>query len=440
MSPIYVANVLSPMPVASYIPGMARARHGSYLFKRPGSENWYVKLRSPTGRVEKSLGTSDYREADAKAGPLIAAHKAALQAARPRVETTWEREYEPGLHTGLNGERIYATPSELHYLDETPIRIEPNGVTVRRLIARGPLSAKQEFTMLDAAHGDAPRPKAPTKNGDDAILDTYLSHRNIAGRFRQEAEATWALYKKLTNSKPLKDATRDDGRLLVKHFAPRNKTATIAKKLGWLRAAVELAIDEGKLTFNPFAKVVAEGDDELRRKPLTDEDMAVCKQNLTERSESGKFKLSESDQLLFRVLATTGMRLGEAFQIDGEQIEREIRYCFVGTKTEASRRRVPFPADLLPYLPTKISGPLFTGNPKAASKRLNDFLDDCGLTDPSIVVHSLRHRAADRLRAYECPIDVRRAILGHEDSSVSEGYGEGFPVKILREWIDKIGF
>ena len=134
------------------------------------------------------------------------------------------------------------------------------------------------------------------------------------------------------------------------------------------------------------------------------------------------------------------MRLGEAFQIDGEQIEREIRYCFVGTKTEASRRRVPFPADLLPYLPTKISGPLFTGNPKAASKRLNDFLDDCGLTDPSIVVHSLRHRAADRLRAYECPIDVRRAILGHEDSSVSEGYGEGFPVKILREWIDKIGF
>jgi hypothetical protein len=157
MSPMYVANVLSPMPVASYIPGMARARHGSYLFKRPGSENWYVKLRSPTGRVEKSLGTSDYREADAKAGPLIAAHKAALQAARPRVETTWEREYEPGLHTGLNGERIYATPTELHYLDETPIRIEPNGVTVRRLIARGPLSAKQEFTMLDAAHSDASR-------------------------------------------------------------------------------------------------------------------------------------------------------------------------------------------------------------------------------------------------------------------------------------------
>jgi hypothetical protein len=205
MSPVYVAITLPPMPVASYIPGMARPRHGSYLFKRPGSGNWYVKLRSPTGRVEKSLGTSDYREADAKAGPLIAAHKAALQAARPRIVTTFEREYEPGLHTGLDGERIYATTNELHFLDETPVRIVPNGVTVRRLVG-GPLSAKREFEALDEAYDE--RPTVPRKNGDDAILDTYLSHRNIAGRFRHEAEATWALYKKLTNKAAQRRNTR----------------------------------------------------------------------------------------------------------------------------------------------------------------------------------------------------------------------------------------
>ena len=34
----------------------ARARHGSYIFQRPSSVNWYIKLRSPGGkRIEKSL-------------------------------------------------------------------------------------------------------------------------------------------------------------------------------------------------------------------------------------------------------------------------------------------------------------------------------------------------------------------------------------------------
>jgi hypothetical protein len=36
--------------------------------------------------------------------------------------------------------------------------------------------------------------------------------------------------------------------------------------------------------------------------------------------------------------------------------------------------------------------------------------------------------------------DVCWAILGHEEKMVAAGYGEGFPLKMLREWIDKIGF
>jgi hypothetical protein len=38
---------------------MARARHGSYLFKRDGSDKWWIKLRSGGQRIEKSLGTAD---------------------------------------------------------------------------------------------------------------------------------------------------------------------------------------------------------------------------------------------------------------------------------------------------------------------------------------------------------------------------------------------
>ena len=37
---------------------------------------------------------------------MIAEHKAALLAARPRLEATWQHEYEPGLHVGPDGGRI----------------------------------------------------------------------------------------------------------------------------------------------------------------------------------------------------------------------------------------------------------------------------------------------------------------------------------------------
>ena len=114
-----------------------------------------------------------------------------------------------------------------------------------------------------------------------------------------------------------------------------------------------------------------------------------------------------------------------------------------GKKTEQSLRRVPLPAAVLPYLPKSIKGPLFKSNyadpADMASKRLNRFLDDCGIADPRKVVHSLRHRAQDRLRAAGCPEDIRWAMLGHEEKTVAEGYGEGFPVPMLRKWIDKIG-
>ena len=51
-----------------------------------------------------------------------------------------------------------------------------------------------------------------------------------------------------------------------------------------------------------------------------------------------------------------------------------------------------------------------------------------------------RVQAKDRLRAVECPEDIRWAILGHEERTVAAGYGEGFSLPVLRKWIDKIGF
>jgi integrase len=80
------------------------------------------------------------------------------------------------------------------------------------------------------------------------------------------------------------------------------------------------------------------------------------------------------------------------------------------------------------------------GVSKIMGKDLNRFIRRVGIIDERKVLHSLRHRAASRLRAAKCPPDVRYQLLGHEITTVAEDYGEGFPVPILKEWIDKISW
>jgi integrase len=409
-------------------------RQTDYLFLRPGSRNWHIKLQFPGHRVEKSLRTSDRREAEVRALPMIADHKAKLLATRPRIEPTWQHQYKPGReHVGPDGGRIIATERELIHLDAEGriVGQSSNGEPAYQLVGLERRLGLPFPVLIEVT--EKVRPTVAVKNSDDAIFETYLKHANVTGYYEREARAVWALYKQLADSKPLKDATRDDGRKVVGYFENQNiKSATIKKKVGWLTAAVNLAIKEGRLKFNPFSSIVPKRDDKQKRLPLDEADIKNAKRNLD--------RLDESDALLFRLLACTGMRLSEAFEIDSEWKESGCRYVIVGKKTEQSLRRVPLPAGMLAHLPKSIKGPLFQGDARTASKRLNRFLNEIGIADPRKVVHSLRHRAQDRLRAAGCPEDCRWAILGHEEKTVAAGYGEGFPVPLLKRWIDKISF
>jgi integrase len=421
---------------------VAMTRKTDYLFQRPGSSMWWIKLQSPGKRVEKSLRTSDRKEAEIIALPMIAHHKAALLAARPRFETAWRYEYEPSadLQNGPNRERVAASATELKFYgpDGKLLRTTPNGGPTFRIVN---LQHRLGIPFVDErmiAFTEVAGARAKPKTDDDKVLETYIEHRKITGYIEREARDVWALFKTLTDGKPLKDCDRDDGRKLVAHFEAQGlKSATIEKKIAWLNAAVNLAIKEGRLKFNPFASIVPRVRDKTRRLPLADADIKAIKRNLA--------RLDKADQLLVRLLASTGMRLSEAFEIDGEEKERGVRYVIVGKKTEQSLRRVPLPAAVLPHLPKSITGPLFDRSKNAdpsdaASKRLNRFLDDCGIVDKRKVVHSFRHRAQDRLRAAECPEDIRWSILGHEEETVADSYGTGFSVPQLKKWIDKIGF
>jgi len=429
-----------------------------YLFQRGGI--WYVKTQGAK-RVERSLRTSDKAHAKVLAAPFIAAHQRELAARAPRAESLWTPRFEPRLapYAGTNGEQIVAGPRELAIYDAAGVllRTEPNGGPVVRIVTSDnrAIPADVEFTMFDGA---APR-GVVTKTDDDAILDAYLEFRGVTGFPRKEAQDAWALFRTLTNGKPFKQCTWDDGRALVAYYeaqTPKPKTATIHKRLVRLNGAVNWAKQRGKLPadfVNPFAGVVAkEGDDSQERVPLDAADLKACQtaidpKSITAANPKGETfwsKLRPADQLLFRVLCTTGMRLSEAFQIKSEETLQGIRFCEVVSRkgkvgSKPTVRRVPFPVHLIDYLPNPITGPLFTGTPNDASHRLNAFLRACGIDKDAKgkpkTLHSLRHRAISLLEEHECPDHINRRLFGHATDE-HEGYVK--VIKVLKKWIDLI--
>ena len=235
-------------------------RKTDWIFQRPQSSNFYVRLRDDKGRrFVQSLGTTDRREAEIKALPLIAEHKARMLAARPRIETVWKHALEPGRkHVGDDGGEIVATEKELIYIGHNGvvIKTEPNGGLAHQLVSRNPLtlhSVVQAILTSDAEAfgGPVERPAVAVKNSDDALLETYLKHNGIDGLREKQARDIWHVFKSVVN-KPIKECTRDDGRAIIAHLEEQAggeiKSATLRRRMVPLVATVNLAIDEGKLT------------------------------------------------------------------------------------------------------------------------------------------------------------------------------------------------
>jgi len=438
-----------PMPLIDCYYWLSVNRFGRfsmrYLFKRKGSDNWYVRLQPPGQKaVEKSLGTSDLKLAEITAMPMIRQYKTLMyqrrQARLPRLTAQWLPAYAPGMHEGF-----FATERELRDLTTGAV-IGPNGFPAE-ILTPAPLHGPS-FEAYDAAKA---RSTLAIKNNDDDLLETYLQHNGITGLRERQARDIWHIFKTVVN-KPLKQCTRDDGRALVAYLEEQAggeiKSATLRRRMVPLVATVNLAIAEGKLQFNAFSSVVPVRDDEDERDPFTEDDMALMRANL--------HRLSESDQLLVRVLATTGVRRGEAFEIDHEEVEDGIRFVTIGTKTAHSERRIPFPADLLPYLPPRITDRLITGRMDSAGKRLGKWMEDIGIAGiaeadkaadlDKAPMHSFRHRAARRLRAIPDE-SLREAIGGWANGKkkkTSRKYGNkhgaGYPLSVLKDAIDRIGF
>jgi hypothetical protein len=109
---------------------------------------------------------------------------------------------------------IAAAPGE-----RSEVRGHRQGAALNDQRFRGPLTVRslaEAFIKADFGDGSG-RPTVATKNGDDAIFETYLQHAGVTGYYEREARTAWALFKSLCD-KPLKECDRDDGRKVVQHF------------------------------------------------------------------------------------------------------------------------------------------------------------------------------------------------------------------------------
>ena len=159
---------------------------------------------------------------------------------------------------------------------------------------------------------------------------------------------------------------------------------------------------------------------------------------------------------LIALISDTGMRLGEAAGLLKEDIKLNDRiphidlkpHSWRSLKTKGSQRLIPLTKEALwaskRFLEDNndsiFAFPKYcsekAANANSASGALNKWLQEN--VAEQYVIHGFRHSLRDRLRAVECPSDIVDAIGGWRTAGVGQTYGNGYPLEVLKRWMDKI--
>ncbi len=155
------------------------------------------------------------------------------------------------------------------------------------------------------------------------------------------------------------------------------------------------------------------------------------------------------------LVSDTGMRLAEATGLLVEDIKLDAEISFISIKshpwrplkTESSRRDIPLVGMALwsaqrirDVTESKFAFPRYnlssSTSTNSASATLNKWLKREGFEH--YTMHSFRHSLRDRLRDANCPSDVADQIGGWSNKTVGEGYGRGYSLRKIAEWIKRI--
>lgn|GEM_PF-1043134 len=237
-------------------------------------------------------------------------------------------------------------------------------------------------------------------------------------------------------------------------------TATVARYLNGINAAVKRAIKENELDIrNQFSgvEIPNAGKDSEQRLPFEIDQLKSLHCAVDEWVI--KKKGWDQPRCVISIVAETGCRLGEVTGLASSDVYLDTETPYIDLKVQpwrslkndkATVRKVPLTPRAIEAIraaqtlsnDSEFLFPLYTTatncNVNSISATLNKWINSrAGLAGSGLTCHSLRHSMKDLLRAVECPDSVQDQILGHTTKGVGARYGHGYPLDLLAQWVNK---
>ena len=299
-------------------------------------------------------------------------------------------------------------------------------------------------------------PQKLSKSGYDSLsqaLDLYLRLKGVNKEktFRRGAERNIQSVIDVLGDRPLDEYSSSDAAMYRDFLLNKGlNTASVKRNFSTIRSIINLTIQEHGLDCrNAFSKVyLPELDDVKQRKPIPIEDIRQIQKDCVSYDDEARWLVS--------LISDTGMRLSEAvgLHVDDIKLDDEVPHINLKPhpwrrlKTKGSQRQIPLVGASL-WAAERIKSntnnspyafPRYTSNKgtnaNSASAALNKWLKS--RVPEGCVIHSFRHSLRDRLRAVQCPSDMIDQIGGWSTLGIGQGYGNGYDLMMLENWINRI--
>lgn len=233
----------------------------------------------------------------------------------------------------------------------------------------------------------------------------------------------------------------------------KQSTATVRRNLHSLTAIVNKVRKEKQLQIlNPFEGlgIVDEGEDGKKRIPFDSQELRIIAEACRNIDDDIRHIIALQMDSGCRVAEVVGLRV-ENVILDQPIPHVRIRpWGKVRTlKTAASERDIPLVGNALWAAGRAVKArrkapdgspwlfPRYASDREVkathASNALNKWLRSLEGVSSDKTTHCFRHAMRDRLRAAQVPHDIQEAIGGWGTRTIGQGYGNGYPLKVLSE-------